>query len=845
MIKRVLLFLFLFLFITTGLFFFNRHRIAEITARTILQRSGLEHVDLVVTTIGHQTTQLKHFSAQLPHAAETISFKLADLRMSYDLQGIQQRQVNTITIDTLDITLEQNDQTASIPRKKTAFHPKILLDILERIHKTTIPLRQLKINQLRLHGALAGPFSGRPLSFIFNNTPQQLEATLVNQTPSAKPFQLTASLQKVGHAAINLLYGDPAPTPLLATAMLDQQMLTAHLQLQLAQLGKSIGPLPTFLSPMEGIFSLDMAYDLGQEAAGPLQLIAKGNEVRMPGFSADEIHLALVLKDPFINEKISLESPSHLQLRNTNLGQLQTGTIDLDLNGKLTAKNKAITFSFTPKRKWLFKDISRENLTLAQLQVTPPLSISYQQGTITITNGSALQMEVQQLAIGETQLPGLTIMPTEDNNTISIANNAPDGLEVKTGTWQTDKFKAINKRITMQSSPLKLYLPRLNLKNSQYQVQLNTTADSLSLTTGDKQIPLADITFAAQLDNKNVVGNFSCSPQNDSGNITANFTHLSAQGQGQLNLQTQTPLVFNDTTSTLAALLHGHGLPIKLHGGSLNLTAQANWAKDRPLQMMAQAALTGGSGSIKTYPFSGLEIHHQAQILPHIKSVTPGSIRLEQLDTPIRFKAIGMQLKSRPSPHGALPVLTIKQLHSNIFDGSLSTDELHYDLNTKKGAWTLQLQDIDLPHIITVQQIKGLEVSGKVGGTLPLQLKNKGLAITGGKLVSNSGGGTIRFRPSTNTLGQSQLTAYTLKALEEFHYNLLKASVDFTPDGTLQVNMHLQGKSPGLGTERPVHLNINTEQNLLSLLESLQYSKSITDEVDQKVQKYYNTLPVN
>jgi hypothetical protein len=76
--------------------------------------------------------------------------------------------------------------------------------------------------------------------------------------------------------------------------------------------------------------------------------------------------------------------------------------------------------------------------------------------------------------------------------------------------------------------------------------------------------------------------------------------------------------------------------------------------------------------------------------------------------------------------------------------------------------------------------------------------------------------------------------------LEEFHYQEFSTDVSYLADGTLTTQMHLKGTSPGLETDRPVHLNISTEQNLLSLLKSLQYSKALTSEIDQQVERKYH-----
>ena len=101
--------------------------------------------------------------------------------------------------------------------------------------------------------------------------------------------------------------------------------------------------------------------------------------------------------------------------------------------------------------------------------------------------------------------------------------------------------------------------------------------------------------------------------------------------------------------------------------------------------------------------------------------------------------------------------------------------------------------------------------------------------------------GTIRYNPAAGTdqLKQNPITGIALDALKDFRYSHLSADVNFTPEGMLTIKLQLEGTSPELDTKRPVHLNINTEQNLLSLLKSLRYAEGVSESIDQKVRRQY------
>ena len=119
-----------------------------------------------------------------------------------------------------------------------------------------------------------------------------------------------------------------------------------------------------------------------------------------------------------------------------------------------------------------------------------------------------------------------------------------------------------------------------------------------------------------------------------------------------------------------------------------------------------------------------------------------------------------------------------------------------------------------------------------------MHIKDKTVTVPDGELHSRAPGGTINYFPPGGRADLSDLPSYALQALEEFNYNMLTATPSYYEDGTLIIAVHTEGHSPPLNTERPVHLNLNMEQNILSLLESLRYSGKLTDKLEQQLQAH-------
>jgi hypothetical protein len=78
-----------------------------------------------------------------------------------------------------------------------------------------------------------------------------------------------------------------------------------------------------------------------------------------------------------------------------------------------------------------------------------------------------------------------------------------------------------------------------------------------------------------------------------------------------------------------------------------------------------------------------------------------------------------------------------------------------------------------------------------------------------------------------------------IAALRDFRYRVFTAETNYHPNGDLYMNFHLEGISPQLDPNRPVHLNINSEQNVLSLLKSLSYSEGVNKTLDKQIQEKF------
>ncbi len=210
-------------------------------------------------------------------------------------------------------------------------------------------------------------------------------------------------------------------------------------------------------------------------------------------------------------------------------------------------------------------------------------------------------------------------------------------------------------------------------------------------------------------------------------------------------------------------------------------------------------------------------------------------LSLDVLNIGVPVKDINARLHLSKDSEGI--DVAMEQCAFTLFDSYFTVEPFLYRTADQTSRIRVKLQHLDLAMAVPYQKVKGLEVSGLVDGMLPLEISSDGLRIADGAIWQN-GPGTISYRPEDSTaMKKAGLPDFVIKAMEDFQYDSLQTKVNYQPNGQLDLTIQLQGKSPQIDTNRPIHLNLNVEQNLLYLLKSLRYSGLISQEIEKTIQK--------
>ncbi len=285
---------------------------------------------------------------------------------------------------------------------------------------------------------------------------------------------------------------------------------------------------------------------------------------------------------------------------------------------------------------------------------------------------------------------------------------------------------------------------------------------------------------------------------------------------------------FGETLPSASALLE-KGWPADLDLVSGTLTWSATLVLGEAVNADARLRLDDVGGVAGGVFFSGASGEGDLSLWPSLATRAAIPLEVAAVDVGVALTAVRGHLAL--ADHGA-PVVIANEVSAETLGGRVSVPR--YD--SRVARVEVVLEDIDLAELAGEERFPGLTMTGRVGGRVPVEIREDGVYITSGRLV-NREGGLLRY--AAGGAGEGSGVEILFKALETFDYTLLTAEPNYRPDGTLVLAIHLEGTSEEIGRSQPIHFNVNVEQNLLSLLRSVRLVNGLNERVDREVRQYY------
>jgi hypothetical protein len=140
--------------------------------------------------------------------------------------------------------------------------------------------------------------------------------------------------------------------------------------------------------------------------------------------------------------------------------------------------------------------------------------------------------------------------------------------------------------------------------------------------------------------------------------------------------------------------------------------------------------------------------------------------------------------------------------------------------------------------MIALQQGQDIQGKGTLEGELPIAMTAGRMVINKGYLRALAPGGEIRYianEASRKLASTSPELGQALDLLSNFQYKVLSSEVSLDQQGNLLLGLSLSGKNPEKYEGRPVNFNINVEQNLDPLLQSLRLSDKLEEQIENRL----------
>jgi len=337
---------------------------------------------------------------------------------------------------------------------------------------------------------------------------------------------------------------------------------------------------------------------------------------------------------------------------------------------------------------------------------------------------------------------------------------------------------------------------------------------------------------------------------------TGRVTHDVSTNQGSLRA-TLVPRPFSPSGTTLSRLITPWEHPFDVTAGRLALSAAVTWGADPrrvstgsdDRQKPGGVIVRQGQVAIMAKDLDGYyedilvedvntTITVNATSLDDVTMAGPATVRIGRVDPGVALENIALTLRGLGFGDGAgQPSVDLKDVSAHTLGGRVSSPRIHFDPARPSTRFTLKVDGVQLDRLLQLEQQQGLEGSGVLDGSIPITLNDKTVTIHEGHVAVRPPGGVIRFAPQEETrrmLVQAKPEmGLVLRALENFRYDVLRAEVNYQEDGTLLLETRLEGRNPDMKESPPVHFNLNVEENVPALLQSVQVVKHIEQRLEE------------
>ncbi|MHA1571254.1 MAG: intermembrane phospholipid transport protein YdbH family protein [Alphaproteobacteria bacterium] len=174
----------------------------------------------------------------------------------------------------------------------------------------------------------------------------------------------------------------------------------------------------------------------------------------------------------------------------------------------------------------------------------------------------------------------------------------------------------------------------------------------------------------------------------------------------------------------------------------------------------------------------------------------------------------------------------------DMFGGLLNSEPFVFEPGMDPFSVVMTVNGVELDELLAIAKLGDISASGTLDGVIPVFIENGEVAVRGGELTSGGGGGVLSYKPKDigPVLQDAEFsTGLFLKAVENFHYDKVRVTLNEGDAEDLVLGFHLEGKNPDLYDGAPIELNVNLTGPLRQLLDRGIKTYKLPDRIREQV----------
>lgn len=256
-----------------------------------------------------------------------------------------------------------------------------------------------------------------------------------------------------------------------------------------------------------------------------------------------------------------------------------------------------------------------------------------------------------------------------------------------------------------------------------------------------------------------------------------------------------------------------------------------------PFKISLNGSASGLNGIVNSSELKNLDIQFNGGLAGRTLTLGIPSLTIEQLNPGIPLGSIQLtNARYRASLNDPLQgAAEWQRVNAKLLNGRAWLDAQKLDLN-RENKVLLHVEGLELQQLFKIYPAKGLAGTGIIDGQIPIHVDHGALYVEAGQLQARQPG-ILQFRSDKiRALGKSNpAMRIVADALEDFHFKLLSSVLSYDQSGKLLLNIRLEGQNPDVEKGRPIHLNLNLEENIPALLASIQLSSQVSEIIQKRV----------